>query len=95
MKRVDLTLFNAFEGFMKGEKLGGQKVYVGVAEGVVAFAPFNKAVPASLQKDLDKVIAEIKAGSVKIPSAFFLSAEEICSGPAASPTSSSPTTSRS
>ncbi len=77
MKRVDLTLFNAFEGFMKGEKLGGQKVYVGVAEGVVAFAPFNKAVPASLQKDLDKVIAEIKAGSVKIPSAFFLSAEEI------------------
>ncbi|MDP2792276.1 MAG: BMP family ABC transporter substrate-binding protein [Rectinemataceae bacterium] len=77
MKRVDLTLFNAFERFYAGEKLGGQKVYVGVAEGAVAFSPFNKAVPVSLQKELDKVIAEMKVGDLKIPSAFFLSAEEI------------------
>ncbi|OHD26394.1 MAG: hypothetical protein A2Y38_20560, partial [Spirochaetes bacterium GWB1_59_5] len=63
MKRVDLTLFNAFERFKAGETLGGQKVYLGVADGVIGFAPFNKAVPAAVQKELEKNIAEIKAGS--------------------------------
>ena len=77
MKRVDLTLFQAVSRFMDGEKLGGQRVYVGAAEGAIAFAPFNKVVPASVQKDLEKIQAEIKAGSVKIPSAFTMSADEI------------------
>jgi len=77
MKRVDLTLFNAFERFKAGEILGGQKVYLGVAEGVIGFAPFNKAVPAATQKELEKNIAEIKAGSARIPSAFSMSADEI------------------
>jgi len=77
MKRVDLTLFQAVSRFMNGEKLGGGQVYIGAAEGAIAYAPFNKAVPASVQKELEKVQAEIKAGSVKIPSAFTMSAEEI------------------
>lgn len=77
MKRVDLTLFRAVERFMNGEKLGGQKVYIGAAEGAIAYAPFNKAVPASIQKELDKIQAEIKAGTIKIPSAFTMSADEI------------------
>jgi len=77
MKRVDLTLFQAVSRFMNGEKLGGGQVYIGAAEGAIAYAPFNKAVPASVQKSLEKVQAEIKAGSVKIPSAFTMSAEEI------------------
>jgi len=77
MKRVDLTLFQAVSAFMEGKKLGGQKIYVGAAEGAIAYAPFNSAVPAALQKELEKVQNEIKAGSVKIPSAFTMSAEEI------------------
>jgi basic membrane protein A and related proteins len=77
MKRVDLTLFQAVSRFMNGEKLGGGQVYIGAAEGAIAYAPFNKAVPASVQKELEKIQAEIKAGSVKIPSAFSMSAEEI------------------
>ncbi|MHB0896138.1 MAG: BMP family lipoprotein [Spirochaetales bacterium] len=77
MKRVDLTLFQAVSRFMNGEKLGGGQVYIGAAEGAIAYAPFNKAVPASVQKSLEKIQAEIKAGSVKIPSAFTMSAEEI------------------
>ncbi|MDP3178749.1 MAG: BMP family ABC transporter substrate-binding protein, partial [Spirochaetaceae bacterium] len=70
MKRVDLTLFRAFERYMGGEATGGKQEYIGAAEGAIAYAPFNKAVPAAMQKDLDKVVSDIKAGSVKIPSAF-------------------------
>ncbi len=77
MKRVDLTLFRAFDRFMNGENLGGKKEYVGAAEGAIAYAPFNKAVPAAMQKDLEKVVADIKAGLVKIPSAFDMSQDQI------------------
>jgi len=77
MKRVDLTLLSAFERFVAGEALGGKKEYLGVAEGVIGYAPFNAAVPAAVQKELDAVIADIKAGKAAIPSAFQLSAEQI------------------
>ncbi len=77
MKRVDLTLYQAFEKFMNGQKLGGQKVYVGAAEGVIAYAPFNKAVPASIKTELEKLQNDIKAGKVTIPSAFSMTADEI------------------
>ena len=77
MKRVDLTLLRAVQQFMNGEKLGGQKVSVGASEGVIAYAPFNKAVPSSMQKELEKVQAEIKDGTAKIPSAFSMTADEI------------------
>ncbi len=77
MKRVDLTLFQAVSRFMDGEKLGGQKVYIGAAEGAIAYSGFNKAIPAAVQKDLEKIQAEIKAGSIKIPSAFTMSADQI------------------
>lgn len=77
MKRVDLTLFQAFEKFWNGEKIGGRKVYVGAAEGVIAYAPFNKAVPASIKTELEKLQADIKAGKVSIPSAFSMTADEI------------------
>jgi len=77
MKRVDLTLFQAVSRFMEGEKLGGQQVYIGAAEGAIAYAPFSKVVPASMQKDLEKVQSEIKAGTVKIPSAFSMTADQI------------------
>jgi basic membrane protein A len=77
MKRVDLTLLSSVDKYMAGTKLGGQKVYLGVADGVIAYAPFNKAIPASVQKQLDAVIADIKAGKIRIPSAFSMSAEDI------------------
>ncbi|MEI6873962.1 MAG: BMP family ABC transporter substrate-binding protein [Spirochaetota bacterium] len=76
-KRVDLTLAGAADQFIAGTQLGGKKVYLGVAEGVIAYAPFNAAVPAAVQKSLTAVIADIKAGKVKIPSAFTMSADEI------------------
>lgn len=77
MKRVDLTLLTTFNRFIAGEVLGGKKVYLGVADDVIGFAPLNKAVPASTQKEMDKIIEEIKAGKVSIPSAFTMSADEI------------------
>ncbi len=77
MKRVDLTLSGIFDRFMAGESLGGKKVYLGVADGVIGFAPFNAAVPSATQKAMDKIIAEIKAGTAKIPSAFDMSADDI------------------
>lgn len=77
MKRVDLTLLRSVERFMGGEATGGKQEYIGAAEGAIAYAPFNKAVPAAMQKDLEKVVADIKAGSVKIPSAFSMSQDEI------------------
>lgn len=77
MKRVDLSLLNAAERFVSGGKLGGQKVWMGVAEGAIGYAPFNAAVPKAIQADLEKAAAEVKAGSVKIPSAFAMSADEI------------------
>jgi basic membrane protein A len=77
MKRVDLTLFRAFERYMNGEAIGGKQEYIGAVEGAIAYAPFNKAVPASLQKTLEQVVTDIKAGKVKIPSAFTMSQEEI------------------
>ncbi|MEJ5185196.1 MAG: BMP family ABC transporter substrate-binding protein, partial [Rectinemataceae bacterium] len=77
MKRVDLTLFQAFEKFWNGEKIGGKKVYVGAAEGVIAYAPFNKAVPATIRTELEKLQADIKAGRITIPSAFSMTADEI------------------
>jgi len=76
-KRVDLTLAGVADQVISGAKLGGKKVYLGVADGVIAYAPFNKAVPASVQKQLSSVIADVKAGKVKIPSAFTMSADEI------------------
>ena len=76
-KRVDLTLLSAVDQYFAKAQLGGKKVYLGVAEGVIAYAKFNKAVPADLQKQLAGVIADVKAGKVKIPSAFTMSAEEI------------------
>lgn len=77
MKRVDLTLFNAVDRYMGGEGTGGKQEYIGAREGAIAYAPFNKAVPAAMQKDLEKVVTDIKAGSVKIPSAFDMSQDEI------------------
>lgn len=77
MKRVDLTLLGAVDQVMAGAKLGGKKVYLGVVEGVIAYAPFNKAIPAATQKKLETVIADVKAGKVSIPSAFSMSAEDI------------------
>ena len=50
MKRVDLTLLGAFDKFIAGEKLGGKKVYLGVADGVIGFAPLNKAVPGAIRR---------------------------------------------
>ncbi len=76
-KRVDLTLSTAVDQFMAGKKLGGQKVYLGVAEDIIDYAPFNKVVPASIQKQLNAVISDIKAGKVKIPSAFNMTADDI------------------
>jgi basic membrane protein A len=76
-KRVDLTLAGAVDQVMAGTKLGGKKVYLGVADGVIAYAPFNKAVPAAIQKQLSAVIDDIKAGKVQIPSAFSMSADDI------------------
>ena len=76
-KRVDLTLFQAVSRFMNGENLGGQQVYIGAAEGAIAYAPFSKAVPAALVKELEKLQADIKAGNVKIPSAFSMTADQI------------------
>ena len=76
-KRVDLTLFQAVSRFMNGENLGGQQVYIGAAEGAIAYAPFSKAVPATLVKELEKLQADIKAGGVKIPSAFSMTADQI------------------
>jgi basic membrane protein A len=77
MKRVDLTLYNAVVAILGGEKLGGKKVYVGAAEGAIGYAPFNKAIPAAVQRKLDGAIKEIQAGKVTIPSAFTMSAEQI------------------
>jgi basic membrane protein A len=77
MKRVDLTLLRAMDRFMSGEATGGKQEYIGVTEGAIAYAPFNKAVPAAMQKDLDQVVADIKANKVKIPSAFTMSQDEI------------------
>ena len=76
-KRVDLTLAGVADKVIAGTKLGGQKVYLGVADGVIAYAGFNKAVPAAVQKQLAAVIADIKAGKAKIPSAFTMTADEI------------------
>ncbi len=77
MKRVDLTLYNAVVSILGGEKLGGKKIYVGAAEGAIGYAPFNKAIPSAVQKKLDGIIKEIKAGKVTIPSAFSMSADQI------------------
>ncbi len=77
MKRVDLTLFQAVSQYMAGEKLGGKKIYIGAKEGAIAYAPFNKAVPATMQKELEKVLDEIKAGTVKIPSAYDMTVDQI------------------
>lgn len=77
MKRVDLTLFRAVERYMSGEATGGKQEYIGAVEGAIAYAPFNKAVPAAMQKTLDQVVADIKAKKVQIPSAFSMSQEEI------------------
>lgn len=76
-KRVDLTLAGVVDQVMAGTQLGGKKVYLGVADGVIAYAPFNKVVPSSVQKQLAAVIADVKAGKAKIPSAFTMSADEI------------------
>lgn len=77
MKRVDLTLFDAVKRYLAGENLGGKKVWVGAVEGAIALAPYNKAIPAALQKEMDSLVDEIKGGSVKIPSAFTMSADDI------------------
>jgi len=77
MKRVDLTLYNAVVAILGGEKLGGKKVYVGAAEEAIGYAPFNKAIPAAVQRKLEGVIKEIKAGKVTIPSAFSMTADQI------------------
>jgi basic membrane protein A and related proteins len=77
MKRVDLTLFRAFERYMNGEATGGKQEYIGAVEGAIAYAPFNKAVPAAMQKQLEQIVADIKLGKVQIPSAFRMSQEEI------------------
>ena len=76
-KRVDLTLFRAFERWMNGEATGGKREYIGAVEGAIAYAPFNKAVPAAMQKELEQVVANIRMGKVQIPSAFSMSQEEI------------------
>ncbi|MFA6505536.1 MAG: BMP family ABC transporter substrate-binding protein [Treponemataceae bacterium] len=77
MKRVDLSLSSAAERFVAGEKLGGQKVWMGVADGAIGYAPFNAAIPKAFQTELENVSADVKAGKIKIPSAFSLSADEI------------------
>lgn len=77
MKRIDLTLLGAFDKVKAGTKLGGQKVFLGVADGVIGYAAFNKAVSPAVQKTLEGVQADLKAGKLKIPSAYTMSADEI------------------
>jgi basic membrane protein A len=44
-KRVDLTLLGALDQYIAKAPLGGKKVYLGVADGVIAYAPFNASSP--------------------------------------------------
>jgi basic membrane protein A len=77
LKRIDLTLFAAVQKVKAGTKLGGQKVFLGVADDVIGYAAFNKTIPAAVQKTLEAAVADVKAGKAKIPSAYTLSADEI------------------
>lgn len=77
LKRIDLTLAGVVDKVKSGAKLGGQKVFLGINEGVIGYASFNKAIPAATQKVLDAAVAEVKTGKVKIPSAYTMTADEI------------------
>jgi len=77
MKRIDLTLLGVVDKVKAGVKIGGQKVFLGIADGVIGYAPFNKAIPAATQKVLEGAVADVKAGKVKIPSAYDMTADQI------------------
>lgn len=77
LKRIDLTLVGVIDQIKAGTKLGGKKVFLGVADGVIGYASFNKVIPAPTQKVLEEAVADVKAGRVKIPSAYTMSADQI------------------
>jgi len=68
MKRVDNAIYDIGKRLMGGEFAGGDTVVYNLKNDGVGIAPTsNKHVPAEILKDVDGLVAKIKAGEIVVP----------------------------
>ncbi len=66
MKRVDVATYSVIKDTLNGKFKSGI-IYFDLKNNGVGLAPFMKGVPKSVSDKINKVIADIKAGKIKIP----------------------------
>ena len=68
MKRVDNAIYDIGKRLMDGEFAGGDTVVYNLKNDGVGIAPTsNKHVPAEILKEVDGLVAKIKAGEIVVP----------------------------
>jgi basic membrane protein A len=68
MKRVDNAIYDIGKRLMGGEFAGGETVVYNLKNEGVGIAPTsNKHVPAEILKEVDGLVAKIKAGEIVVP----------------------------
>jgi basic membrane protein A len=68
MKRVDNAIYDIGKRLMGGEFAGGDTVVYNLKNDGVGIAPTsNKHVPAEILKEVDGLVAKIKAGEIVVP----------------------------
>jgi len=68
MKRVDNAIYDIGKRLMEGEFAGGDTVVYNLKNDGVGIAPTsNKHVPAEILKEVDGLVAKIKAGEIVVP----------------------------
>ena len=68
MKRVDNAIYDIGKRLMVGEFAGGDTVVYNLKNDGVGIAPTsNKHVPAEILKEVDGLVAKIKAGEIVVP----------------------------
>ncbi len=80
MKNIGDSIFNAVQGYIKGDYVLGENYILGIKDGAVGLAEnanYEKLVPQDIRSKLNDIAAKISDGSIKVGSAFGMETEKV------------------
>lgn len=80
MKHIGDSIFNAVDGFIKGDYKMGENYVLGIKDGAVGLAEnenYMTLVPEDIRKELDTIADKISDGSIKVGTAFGMETTDV------------------
>lgn len=80
MKHIGDSIFNAVDGFIKGDYKMGENYTLGIKDGAVGLAQnanYTALVPEDIRKELDEIANKISDGSIKVGTAFGMETADV------------------